>query len=208
MRYIAMSLLVALLFTAALYAEPNLPEPVALPEPVYLTTAPTTLVVPVPVPAFLPRPVPVEQAAAYLDLDAVRLHIGEYEYVEADLIAMAMPEPPGPAWLPPVFSPPATYPTNIEFWRAWVVDYSWPVEEALAIIGCESGGNSDAISRTNDWGLFQHHLTYWEARSAKAGYPNTSPLDPKVNVAVAWWLWNSKGGSWTDWTCGTILGLS
>lgn len=182
-----------------------IPQPDPLPEPVYLISLPAQPVAPVPVRVEHPRPEAIQDAYDYLEVDD-HFRTGEWDRPDALVVARdAVPDPV--VWLPPVFSPkPLAW--NVEMWRVLVEEYPWPVEEALAIIGCESSGNPDVISRTNDWGLFQHHFRFWEDRSAQAGYTSfVSPLDPKVNIHVAYWLWNSKGGSWEDWVCADILGL-
>lgn len=78
--------------------------------------------------------------------------------------------------------------------------YDWPVSEALEIVQCESNFNPEAISPTNDHGLFQHNIRYGPDRFNKAGYSWEQRYDPVVNTAVAYWLW-SQTEDWRHWSC-------
>jgi hypothetical protein len=178
------------------------PEPV-LPEPVYLIDLGCPEVAGRPVPVPHPREPTIEYAMAYTRLAA----LAGPELADEELLLAEARGHLEPIVLPRVFAP-RLLPRNVEFWRALLAEYDWPIEEALAIVGCESSGDPNIVSRTNDWGLFQHHWPYWSERSRLAGFPNSDPLDPRTNVAVAYWLYNDYSGrSWSHWTCGTILGL-
>lgn len=62
--------------------------------------------------------------------------------------------------------------------------YAWNAATAEAICQAESGGNPDAVSLTNDYGLMQLH--------------NEKIFDPAQNIAAAYQKYQSQG--WTAWT--------
>ena len=97
---------------------------------------------------------------------------------------------------------------QVEPWRPLVEKYfpAEQVDNALRVMLCESTGDPSIVSHTDDWGLFQHHLRFWKERSTEAGWANANVLDPEANVAVAAWLWSSRG-SWRDWVCAKKLGI-
>lgn len=68
------------------------------------------------------------------------------------------------------------------------------VRTALCIVKGESGFNPGAISRTDDWGVFQIHRPTW-GRS----YDWRRILDPVYGVGVGWAM-SSRGRDWTPWT--------
>ncbi len=69
----------------------------------------------------------------------------------------------------------ATYPTGCENYRSLVAQYEWPVEQAMLTMSEESQCNPNAISATDDHGLFQLH--------------NRPVYDPAENVRIAYALW-------------------
>lgn len=79
----------------------------------------------------------------------------------------------------------------------------WAVDDAMWVIGCETGWTYDPNSK-NKWsgasGYFQHMPRYWAERSAKAGWAGYSIFHPEANVAVAAWLWGQTG-TWAHWSC-------
>ena len=105
---------------------------------------------------------------------------------------------------PPPDRPPVEWDAEdgVEFWRHVVAEHFGPnTNRALAVMGCESGGNPNAKNPSSSAsGLFQHLATYWPERSAQAGLPGASIWSPTANIAVAAWL--SDGGSdWSHWVC-------
>lgn len=81
---------------------------------------------------------------------------------------------------------------GVEQWRSIVAQYDWPVNIALAIMRCESGGNPTAVSPTNDHGLFQINKglqIYGE-----------QIYDPAFNVKVAYEKKYKTKQSWNHWT--------
>jgi len=106
--------------------------------------------------------------------------------------------PPLPVSAPPVKT---SVPMAPEELRALVTLYfaSEDVELALRVIWCESRYDPLADNpRSSASGLFQHLATYWDDRSAKAGWAGASIWDPEANIAVAAWL-VYFGGGWGHW---------
>lgn len=101
-----------------------------------------------------------------------------------------------------------------ESWRS-IVEVYFPddlVQEALAIIQCESRGNTDAVNPTSGAsGLFQFLESTWSWASVEAGFGGTSRFDPEANIAVAAWLvdvsiqTNHQWGRWGHWECRRMI---
>lgn len=101
-----------------------------------------------------------------------------------------------------------------ESWR-WLVERYFPeglVDEALAIIQCESRGNPDAENpRSTATGLFQFLSSTWTWASAEAGWAGASRYDPEANTAVAAWLVQTsietghRYGRWGHWECRRVI---
>ncbi len=109
-----------------------------------------------------------------------------------------------PTTAPSAPEPVATTPAGgvVERWRPLVAAHFRPedVDLAMRILACESTGNPSAKNPgSSATGLFQHLGKYWTARSASAGVPGSSRLDPEANVIVAAWLRDQKGG-WRHWS--------
>jgi len=93
-------------------------------------------------------------------------------------------------------------------WRPLVEEY-FPqelVDQALAIIECESNGDPAARNpRSSATGLFQFLSRTWENASGPAGFEGASPLDAEANVAAAAWLvdfsLDAGHSAWKHWTC-------
>lgn len=71
-------------------------------------------------------------------------------------------------------------------------------QDALIIAQHESGYNVQAISPTDDHGLFQINA-YWQ----RDKYNSLEELyDPATNIAIAWQIFTGRGNSWSAWyTC-------
>ena len=101
-----------------------------------------------------------------------------------------------------------TFTPTVERWRSLVGQY-FPtnmVDDALAVIYCESRGNPDAYNPySGASGLFQFIPGTWAVASVKAGFSGASAFEPEPNVASAWWLvsyYQSRGKpSWAAWSC-------
>jgi hypothetical protein len=89
---------------------------------------------------------------------------------------------------PPVVAAPAPAPrapvSSGGSWSDLVCSYGWDCNWALAVIQCESGGNPNAYNPAGYVGLFQ----VWEGHSSNL-------QDPATNIAAAWSLYLSGGGS-------------
>ncbi len=99
-------------------------------------------------------------------------------------------------------------------WRALVAEFfpAAHVEEALAIMQCESSGNPNAVNPTSGAsGLFQFLESTWLWASPLAGYRGASRFDPVANVASAAWLFQytvkngHRNGIWAHWECRRVL---
>jgi hypothetical protein len=105
------------------------------------------------------------------------------------------------------------FPPAIEQWRSLVAVYfpSNRVDEALAILQCESLGEPDAYNPySGASGLFQFLPSTWASTSPKAGFSGASPFDPEANTGTAAWLANRYHelgqGYWAPWSCRRVLG--
>ncbi len=96
------------------------------------------------------------------------------------------------------------WPDWIEQWRPLVVEYFPPedVELAMAVIACESSGDSKAVNpKSGATGLFHHLPGYWSVRSYYAGVPGASIRNPEASTAVAVWLAYNTPNTWNHWSC-------
>jgi soluble lytic murein transglycosylase-like protein len=107
---------------------------------------------------------------------------------------------------------PTSFPAHIEHWRPLVSQFfpSARVNEALAIIRCESNGDPNAYNPySGASGLFQFLPSTWATTAPKAGYSGASVFDPEPNVASAAWLANryQQLGQyyWQAWSCRRVL---
>ena len=135
------------------------------------------------------------------------------------------PEPPAPTTTAPPEATPTSddgggggaknwdFPPVIEQWRSLVAAYfpASRVEEALAILQCESLGDPDAYNPySGASGLFQFLPSTWASTSPKAGFAGAGAFEPEPNVGTAAWLagrYQELGqGYWTPWSCRRVLG--
>ena len=92
-------------------------------------------------------------------------------------------------------------PASEETWRPLIeLHFSEKdVDQALAVLHCESTGNPNAQhDKSSAAGLFQHLPQFWGERSASAGLPGADIFSPEANIAVAAWLVR-EGGGWKHW---------
>ena len=108
----------------------------------------------------------------------------------------------------PVRADPSVETDAIKRWQKLIERYFPPerVDEALAIVECESGGDPDATNpRSSAAGLFQFIDGTWAHASEQAGFAGASPHDPEANVAAAAWLVGYSldvgDAPWAHWTC-------
>jgi peptidoglycan hydrolase CwlO-like protein len=99
--------------------------------------------------------------------------------------------------------------SGVEPWRPLVARY-FPehlVEEALAVMRCESLGNPVVVNPySGASGLFQQMPFYWPSRAEAAGWSGASIFDPEANIAVSAWLVmrseeSHAEGAWGHWSC-------
>ena len=99
---------------------------------------------------------------------------------------------------------------GVERWRPLVQQYfpSELVDQALAVMYCESGGYPDAVnSHSGASGLFQFLKGTWAIASVRGGFGGYSRFDPEANIASAAWLvdysirTHHPGGAWGHWSC-------
>jgi soluble lytic murein transglycosylase-like protein len=103
----------------------------------------------------------------------------------------------------------------VEQWRGVVSAHfaAERVDEALAIIGCESRGDPNATNPiTGAAGLFQFIPSTWNWVAEEAGldsYASGAPYDPSINTAAAAWLVeysiDHSRGPWGHWSCRWVL---
>ena len=70
---------------------------------------------------------------------------------------------------------------------------------AIRIAKCESGMNPNAVSPTNDHGLFQINIVHRGQFEAVTGAPWSSVYDPELNTTYARHLYAQQG--WGPWSC-------
>lgn len=104
------------------------------------------------------------------------------------------------------------FPAAVERWRDEVRQFlpSSRVDEALAIIQCESLGDAEAYNPySGASGLFQFLPSTWAATAPKAGFGGSEPFDAIANIGTAAWLGNRYEdlglGFWKPWSCRRVL---
>jgi hypothetical protein len=75
--------------------------------------------------------------------------------------------------------------------------------QANKIVRCESGFNPDAVSRTNDHGLFQINQVHRANWPAVTGAPWADRYDAELNTVYAKYLYDREG--WRPWSCRRVL---
>ena len=122
------------------------------------------------------------------------------ELVEAFLAFEELHKPPPvravKAQPAPASSPPAGWSPGVEQWRPAIAAYDWNVEIMLRIMSCESGGNPNAVSHTDDHGLLQIHWPIW---GPAFGYTRAQLHDPATNIDVAYRVYKAQG--YRAWVC-------
>jgi hypothetical protein len=104
------------------------------------------------------------------------------------------------------------FPAAVERWRDEVIRFfpASRVDQALAIIQCESLGDADAYNPySGASGLFQFLPSTWAATAPKAGFGGAEPFDGVANIGTAAWLgrqYEALGmGFWKPWSCRRVL---
>lgn len=85
------------------------------------------------------------------------------------------------------------------------------LDKAVLVARCESNYDPAAYNPAGPYvGLYQHSLTYWDARAASAGWAGASIYDASANTAVTAWLVARDGwGHWpwcSTWADGQLGG--
>jgi hypothetical protein len=160
-------------------------------------------------------------------VDAAQAREAERRRQQERAPATTTPQPDPPS--PTTTAPPETTPTSddggggeekdwdfppvIEQWRSLVAAYfpASRVDEALAILQCESLGDPDAYNPySGASGLFQFLPSTWASTSPKAGFAGAGAFEPEPNVGTAAWLagrYQELGqGYWAPWSCRRVLG--
>ncbi|KKK85834.1 hypothetical protein LCGC14_2769310, partial [marine sediment metagenome] len=87
---------------------------------------------------------------------------------------------------------------NADVLQRLVCSYSWPCEEALRVIECESKGDPNAYSPAYGgmYGLMQiHYGSHYDKFDGVAA----DLFDPVVNLEVGNVIWQDSG--WEQWEC-------
>jgi len=74
--------------------------------------------------------------------------------------------------------------------------YGWDAERALCIVARESNWDTNAVSPTDDWGLFQLNRPTWEPYFGAAW----DPLDWRWNIDAAYHIYERAGRTFSPWT--------
>jgi soluble lytic murein transglycosylase-like protein len=172
--------------------------------------------------------------AAYRDalsaVDAAQAREEERRRQEERAPATTTPAPPGEeedapsTTTPPLATPETTdgggggggnwdFPPAVERWRSLVQAYfpASRVDEALAVLQCESLGDADAYNPySGASGLYQFLPSTWASASSSAGFSGASAFDGEANIGTAAWLakeYEELGkGFWGPWSCRRVLG--
>jgi soluble lytic murein transglycosylase-like protein len=107
---------------------------------------------------------------------------------------------PEPVVQTPVATPRPLYSTGVEQWRPLVQEYFGnETNYALAIIRCESGGNTYATGYNSDGSVDRGVFQVNSVHSAAVGGNLSALYDPATNVRVAKQIRDNSG--WGAWTC-------
>jgi hypothetical protein len=77
--------------------------------------------------------------------------------------------------------------------------------QAVKVAECESGLRPNAVSPTNDHGLFQINIVHQADFTRVTGQPWSAVYDQLYNSLYAKTLYDRQG--WAPWTCKRVLGL-
>ena len=115
-----------------------------------------------------------------------------YEMRAKGTILDVPPTPVPPLPIPAAGNPVVSY-TDL---GATVARYGWPINEAFAVVDCESRWDPLAVSWDgSSYGLWQvNAIHFWRWPNAWTEWDN-----PEVNTRWAWELWLEQG--WGIWSC-------
>jgi hypothetical protein len=207
---IAAAALVAMLQGSVSQVTPTMPPTTAPADPAPTTPAPTTAPPTTAATETTPAP-PEASAAAAAAASPPATTTTAAPTTTAPPPTTAAPTTTTTTQPPPTTQPPVQGgPRDVGTWRPLVTEHFPPerVDEALAIIHCESKGDPTAVNPySGASGLFQFLSGTWEWASAEAGWAGASVFDPEANIASAAWLVQTSidtghpRGPWGHWTC-------
>lgn len=147
-----------------------------------------------------PKPI-LDESGKYI-IEGNSLKVLKPEFVEIQ--EEPKPEPPKMVVQKPVankVAAPTPIGGNVEQWRSLVAKYfpASQVDNALRIMACESKGNPNSVSRTNDHGLMQIH-------NGLAIY-GQKIYNPDFNISLAYSQYYAKRG-WSPWSCSKKIRLN
>ena len=77
------------------------------------------------------------------------------------------------------------------------------VDQANRVAQCESKMDPNAVSATNDHGLFQINAVHRQEFEQVTGQPWSKVYDPYWNSVFAKWMYDQQG--WSPWSCHRVL---
>ena len=80
-----------------------------------------------------------------------------------------------------------------------VAAYDWPLNEAFAVVDCESNWNPLAVSWAGSRGLMQLMPVHAWRFSSRGWDYWTDVFVPERNVAIGYEIWSEQG--WFPWGC-------
>ena len=109
------------------------------------------------------------------------------------MVTPTLAPPPTPVTQAVAYTPVSV---GVEQWRSLVASIfpADTVDAVLRVMRCESGGNPNAVSPTNDHGLMQINAVNF------GRFGGRSPYDPQANLEVAYAM-SGGGYSWGAWSC-------
>lgn len=88
-------------------------------------------------------------------------------------------------------------------WIATHFDSAGQTDSATRVATCESNLDPNAVSPTNDHGLFQINAVHRADFERVTGQPWSAVYHPEYNAMFARWLFDQQG--WGPWTCKKVL---
>lgn len=85
-------------------------------------------------------------------------------------------------------------PQGCDSYRSLFSQYDWNVNTAIAICKAESGGRTNVVSATHDFGLMQISHVHKDMVNGQL----TRLFDPSTNIRIAYSLYSANG--WQPWS--------
>ncbi len=145
-----------------------------------------------------------ETAPVTVDLGGAPTYAPSVYADQARVLEAPAPEPePAPVTTttaPPPPPPPPPPPAPAGSLDEIINRYFGPAAgRAKAIAQCESNMNPNAVSPTNDHGLFQINHVHRGQFESVTGAPWSSVYNAELNTKYAKWLYDQQG--WSPWVC-------